>query len=91
LREGLGGASDERLRAAAIATGRVLVTLDADFGNLTRFSPAQTPGVIWLRLSPPTESTIAEALDRVINALSSMDITGKLAVVDEDKIRIRGS
>jgi predicted nuclease of predicted toxin-antitoxin system len=91
LGEGLGGASDEHVRAAAIANGRILVTLDGDFGNLMRFSPAGTPGVIWLRLSPPTESAITDALDRTIKALSTIDLTGKLALVDEDKIRIRGA
>ena len=46
---GLAGKTDREVRRFAIETDRVLVTLDADFGNLIRFSPSGTPGVIWLR------------------------------------------
>jgi uncharacterized protein (DUF433 family) len=45
---GLAGKTDQEMRRYAIETGRILVTLDADFGNLIRFSPTGTPGVIWL-------------------------------------------
>lgn len=60
----LSGASDSAVRAAAIADERVLVTLDADFGNILRYPPIESPGVIWLRLHPPTETAICEAIDR---------------------------
>jgi predicted nuclease of predicted toxin-antitoxin system len=88
---GLSGASDSVIRSNAIATNRVLVTLDADFGNILRYPVLGTPGVIWLRLHPPTEEAISEALDRVINRLRAQGLEGKLVVVDEDKIRVRGS
>jgi predicted nuclease of predicted toxin-antitoxin system len=42
----LAGKTDQEIRRYAIETGRILVTLDADFGNLIRFSPTGTPGVI---------------------------------------------
>jgi predicted nuclease of predicted toxin-antitoxin system len=42
---GLAGEPDERIRAYAIDTGRILLTLDADFANILRFPPAETPGV----------------------------------------------
>jgi predicted nuclease of predicted toxin-antitoxin system len=87
---GLSGASDPQIRSAAIADGRILVTLDADFGNILRYPADTTPGVIWLRLHPPTETAIIEALDRLIKRLRLEGLEGKLAVVDEDKIRIRG-
>jgi predicted nuclease of predicted toxin-antitoxin system len=53
---GLAGKTDREVRRFAIETDRVLVTLDADFGNLIRFSPSGTPGVIWLRPRPPNRS-----------------------------------
>jgi predicted nuclease of predicted toxin-antitoxin system len=55
---GLAGKTDQEVRRFAVETSRVLVTLDADFGNLIRFSPANTPGVVWLRPRPPTETNI---------------------------------
>jgi hypothetical protein len=64
--------------------------MDADFGNILRYPPEGTPGTIWLRLHPPTEARISEALDRVVEKLGKEDLSGKLVVVDEDKIRVRG-
>jgi len=37
---GLAGKTDREVRRFAIETDRILVTLDADFGNLIRFSPS---------------------------------------------------
>lgn len=87
---GLSGASDPLVRSFAIETGRVLVTMDADFGNILRYPAAETPGVIWLRLHPPTEAAITAAVARVLEKLGAQNLTGKLVVVDEDKIRVRG-
>ena len=46
VEESLGGVSDAAVRSAAITTGRVLVTLDADFGNIVRYPPKGTPGML---------------------------------------------
>ena len=86
----LGGASDAAVRSAAITSGRILVTLDADFGNIIRYPPKGTPGIIWMRLHPPSEAKIEQAIDRCLDKLNEKDLAGKLAVVDEDKIRVRG-
>ena len=86
----LGGTSDAAVRSAAIQSGRVLVTLDADFGNIVRYPPKDTPGIIWLRLHPPGEIKIEQCIDRCLAKLGKEDLTGKLVVVDEEKIRVRG-
>jgi predicted nuclease of predicted toxin-antitoxin system len=86
----LAGADDPTVRAAAIDQNRVLVTLDADFGNILRYPTIETPGVIWLRLHPPTEAAISEAIVRCLQKLATEDVSGKLVVVDADKIRVRG-
>lgn len=86
---GLSGATDERIRCFAIETGRVLVTLDADFANVLRFSPEHTPGVVRLKIHPPTEERIRHAIQRALLLLKNTDLSGCLAVVDEKKIRIR--
>jgi predicted nuclease of predicted toxin-antitoxin system len=87
---GLAGKTDEEIRRFAAETGRILVTLDADFGNLTRFSPAGTPGVIWLQARPPTEANIRSILGKWPPKLSEVNLYGQLAVVEKDKLRIRG-
>ena len=88
---GLAGKTDREVRRFAIETDRILVTLDGDFGNLTRFSPAGTPGIIWLRPRPPTEANIRSILEKWLNRLRGIDLHGQLAVVEEDKLRVRGA
>jgi predicted nuclease of predicted toxin-antitoxin system len=87
---GLAGADDSAVRRVAIEGGRILVTLDGDFANVLRFPPEATPGVLRLRLHPPTEDAIAAALRFAIPRLAGICLDGKLVVVDERKIRIRG-
>lgn len=78
------------MSATALETGRVLVTLDGDFANLLRYPPAGTPGIVRLRIHPPTEIAIDAALRFMISLLSQTNLAGKLAVIDERRIRIRG-
>jgi predicted nuclease of predicted toxin-antitoxin system len=87
---GLSGADDSVVRCAAVESGRILVTLDGDFANVLRYPPAATPGVLRFRLHPPTEEAIDAALRFAISRLAGMRLDGKLVVVDERKIRIRG-
>lgn len=87
---GLAGSDDSVVRDAAIKSGRILVTLDGDFANVLRYPPAETPGVLRFRLHPPTEEAIDVAIRWATARLSETDVTGKLVVVDEKKIRIRG-
>jgi hypothetical protein len=42
---GLSGADDSVVRDVAIRQESILVTLDADFANVLRFPPADTPGL----------------------------------------------
>ena len=86
---GLSGATDEQILQFAIEAGRVLVTLDADFANVIRFPPERTLGVVRLKVHPPTEQRIGEAIRRALSLLQSTDLTGCLAVVDQEKIRVR--
>lgn len=86
---GLSGVADPVVRAAAIEAGRILVTLDADFGNVLRYPPAATPGVIRFRLHPATEEAIDTALRWAVPRLAHMSLLGKLVIVGENRIRIR--
>lgn len=86
---GLRGVDDPVVRVAAIESGRILVTLDGDFANVLRYPAKDTPGVVRLRLHPPTESAIDAALRWATSLLSETSVEGKLVVVDEKRIRIR--
>lgn len=89
METGLSGASDEKVRKHAIETGRIVVTLDADFANLLRFPPRGTPGVIRLRIHPATEGAVRKQLKRTIHALREVNLNGCLAVAHGHVIRIR--
>ena len=86
---GLSGQPDTDVRDHAVASGRILVTLDADFANLLRFPTAGTPGVIRLRVHPPTEQAIRQLLLRALAALRETPLDDCLAVVHGDLIRLR--
>jgi hypothetical protein len=87
---GLGRENGSGIRRFAVETRRILVAPDADFGNLIRCSPANTPGVIWLQHRPPTEMNVRAFFGKWLLKLSEVNLYGQLAVVEEDKLRIRG-
>jgi predicted nuclease of predicted toxin-antitoxin system len=86
---GLAGEPDNKIRAFAIASGRILLTLDADFANILRFPPAGTPGVIRLKVHPPTEEEIREQILRTLQVLTDTSLVDCLAVSHGNVIRIR--
>jgi len=89
LEVGLSGANYERVLRFAVENGRVLVTLDADFANVMRFPPERALGIVRLKVHPATEDGIRQAIRRAMLFLQNIDRAGHLAVVDEDKTRIR--
>ena len=86
---GLSGEPDERIRSFAIGSGRILLTLDADFANMLRFPTEGTPGVIRLKIHPPEEAAIRTLIERTVEALGERPMAGCLAVSQGDVIRIR--
>ena len=86
---GLSGEPDGEVRAFAVESGRVLITLDADFGDILHFPPSGTPSVIRLKIHPPTEEGIREQIYRTILALKGTSLEGCLGVSHRDIIRIR--
>src|SRR5262245_40677923 len=49
--EHLAGANDTTILKAAVAEGRILVTMDHDFNNVLQYPPEQTAGIAVI--SPP--------------------------------------
>jgi predicted nuclease of predicted toxin-antitoxin system len=67
---GFSGKPDDAVRYFAIKSGGVLITLDADLGDILRFPTAGTPGVIRPKLHPPTEEAIRDLVLRTLLASS---------------------
>jgi predicted nuclease of predicted toxin-antitoxin system len=87
---GLCGKADEIIREFAAQQDRILITLDSDFADLTRYPVTRTPGVIWLKPVPPiTLASVEQQLMTAIDALLNRDLHGLLVVVDSSRIRTR--
>jgi len=86
--EGLSGAADQTVWAAATAEERVLVTLDLDFADPIRFRPAA--GVVVLRL--PVNSSPSYLLllaGQLVRALVTHSPVQTLWIVEPGRLRIR--
>ncbi len=85
----LEGAKDGTLYAVCKAEGRVLVTLDRDFGEVLRFAPEQTAGIAILEVS--RGATLAAIEGRLRDFLAMADshaIDGSLWIVEPGRGRI---
>ena len=89
LEQELGGSDDSRLVALCQREGRALVTLDMDFADIRAYPPADLPGLIVLRLGRQDKMTVLSVLAQLIEVLRSESLTGKLWIVEENRVRIR--
>ena len=88
----LNGASDDVLIDACRREQRCLVTLDLDFGNVFRFPPEATAGIVVLR--PPGRTlvdVIATLTAQLVSLLGKADIAGQLWIVELGRVRIHQS
>jgi predicted nuclease of predicted toxin-antitoxin system len=87
--EGVLSQPDTVVAARAKAEGRMLFTLDLDFGNLTKYAPGTHPGIILFRpvsFGPTSVNRMVEAWVRT----SDLDsLAGCVVVVEPQRMRIR--
>lgn len=88
--QGLAGVEDARLSEVVRQEGRVLVTLDVDFGDIRAYPPAEYPGIIVLRMTRQDKLRILAAVKRILPLLATEAVTRRLWVVEEHVVRIRG-
>ena len=70
LRErGLHRLSDHRVFELAASEGRVLLTFDLDFGEVTAHAPIERTGIVLFRLHDTTSAHIVDRLRRVSQGL----------------------
>lgn len=89
VQESLSGAADLELYQVCQDEERCLVTLDLDFTNVFRFSPAAGAGIAVIRAPKNMTLPILEQLVRqFLQALETIPIEGKLWIVEVGRIRI---
>jgi len=82
------GADDHSVGARAQREGRILLTFDKDFGELSLTTPLSARcGVVLCRLplSPPVDTAVR--IERIL--ASRDDWAGAFSVVERDRIRMR--
>ncbi len=89
IQEGLTGAEDLTVVAAASAEGRTLLTLDKGIADIRDYRFEDLSGVVLFRPDALGRKEVLAFLRRHIPGILSLDLKGRLAVVTATGIRIR--
>lgn len=87
--ENLSGKSDEYISEVCLRENRILVTLDLDFSDTRVYPPDKYPGFIVIRLKNQSKNNIIIIFSKMIPFLQKENVQNRLAVLKENKIRIR--
>lgn len=87
--EGLRSKPDSVLAAAARFENRVLLTLDVEFGNLTKYPPGEHPGIILFRPRSLGPLTVNKFIEEFFRQTEVESLEGCLVVVDPSRTRVR--
>jgi len=88
--QGLRGRPDGEIARICRGENRVLITLDKGFGDISNYPPLQYPGIIVCRLAVQSRSNVVAVMKQLIPWIEQRPLTGRLWIVDEREIRIRG-
>ena len=84
------GRPDSRIIDACQSENRSLMTQDLDFADIRSYPPENYPGLAVLRLSKQDKHSLIEALHRVLPSFESETLRGRLWIIEDQRIRIRG-
>jgi predicted nuclease of predicted toxin-antitoxin system len=86
----MAGEPDANVAAICRQEKRVLVTLDLGFADIRAYPPSDHAGIIVLRLSRLDKAHILSFLKRLLPVLEQEPLSGKLWIVEETSVRVRG-
>jgi predicted nuclease of predicted toxin-antitoxin system len=87
--QGLAGAVDEIVLRACRTEGRTLITLDRDFGQVSRFPPRQTAGIVILEIGGPASlGLLRDRLRDFLTLAATRSVTGELWIVEPGRVRV---
>jgi predicted nuclease of predicted toxin-antitoxin system len=89
LEEGMAGATDGQIYAAAFTAERILLTLDIDFADIRTYRPSSGRGIWVLRTGSHALKVIIAVLAKALGAAEVEVTAGRLWIVEPDRIRIR--
>lgn len=86
---GLTGISDQAVMDLAKKEGRIIVSLDLHFANVSLFPLVECPGIIVIRVKPAIPPKVDKAMESFLRRMDPIKIENALVIVSEDKFRIR--
>ncbi len=89
--QGMRGASDDELAEALLGEQRALLTFDLGFADIRRHSPGTHGGIVVLRLAAQDRESQQAAAVRVCALLDREALNGRLWIVEDHRVRIRGA
>ena len=88
--ESLRGMSDEYLARTCRSERRALLTFDLGFADIRAYPPEEYAGLIVLRLGYQSRVHAMNLLPRVLQLLKTEPLIGKLWIIEENSVRVRG-
>ncbi len=87
---GLRGAADREVYEFAQREGRILISCDLGFANVIHYPPGSAVGIVVVRIPDQTPiDMFNQVVARSVKGIGS-DLKGHLAIVELDKVRLRG-
>ena len=87
--EGLIGAPDRDVVAAATEAGRILISLDRGLGDIRAYPPGSHAGIVVLRLTEQSAVAATKAVTDLATLTSPDSLTGAVTVLQRGLLRIR--
>ena len=87
--EGLFKISDAKIMQMAKDENRTVITFDKHFGNVLKYPPSDTAGIIHIRIHPPLLEDVLAAINNLLKKHELSTFHGKLIVLSKNGYRIR--
>lgn len=89
VHEGLAGADDDAVFAAAQRASRLFFTLDRGFGDIRRYRPGTHSGIVVLRPPEQSPAVVLAAVRRLMTEHDLAELVEATTIVEADRLRIR--
>lgn len=87
--EGFFRITDDEIIQMAKNEDRIIITFDKHFGNILKYPPSTTAGIIHIRIHPPLLDDILPAMDSLFKRYNFSSFHGKLIVLSKSGYRVR--
>ena len=88
--QGIEGSADGVIASICRKEARAIMTMDLDFADIRAYPPHLYSGILVFRLADQDQRNLLAVGVELIPKLSDHALAGKLWIVEESRIRIRG-